>query len=92
MIFNHERHEMDKSDFCPIEISVKEWVAKTRNTGRPTMPIPMSISSAMEDAYVAAAWLRQVDMDGRLTKFLKPDMLPGEYHVAQVEGWILGVT
>jgi hypothetical protein len=22
---------------------------------------------------------------------LKPNMLPGEYHVARVEGWILGV-
>ena len=43
------------------------------------------------DAYVAAAWLRQVDTDGSLGKFLKPDMLPGEYPVAQVEGWILGV-
>lgn len=43
------------------------------------------------DAYVAAAWLRQVDTDGSLSKFLKPSMLPGEYHVARVEGWILGV-
>ena len=43
------------------------------------------------DAYVAAAWLRQVDLDGSLGRFLKPDMLPGEYHVARVEGWILGV-
>jgi hypothetical protein len=43
------------------------------------------------DAYVAAAWLRQVDMDGSLEKFLNPQMLPGEYGVAQIEGWILGV-
>ena len=43
------------------------------------------------DAYVAAAWLRQVDIDGSLARFLKPDMLPGEYPVAQIEGWILGV-
>ena len=43
------------------------------------------------DAYVAAAWLRQVDLDGNLSRFLKPDMLPGEYHVARIEGWILGV-
>jgi hypothetical protein len=43
------------------------------------------------DAYVAAAWLRQVDTEGSLGRFLKPDMLPGEYPVAQVEGWILGV-
>jgi hypothetical protein len=43
------------------------------------------------DAYAAAAWLRQVDTDGSFGKFLKPSMLPGEYHVARVEGWILGV-
>jgi hypothetical protein len=35
--------------------------------------------------------MRQVDMDGNLGRFLKPDMPPGEYPVAQVEGWILGV-
>ncbi len=43
------------------------------------------------DAYVAAAWLRQVDMDGSLGAFLRPRLLPGEYPVARVEGWILGV-
>lgn len=43
------------------------------------------------DAYVVAAWLRQVDMDGCLEKYLNPPMLPGEYGVAQIEGWILGV-
>ncbi|MBN2466690.1 MAG: hypothetical protein JXD19_00950 [Deltaproteobacteria bacterium] len=43
------------------------------------------------DACVATAWLRQVDMGGSLGKFPKPLMLPGEYHVARVEEWILGV-
>ena len=43
------------------------------------------------DAYVAAAWLRQMDMAGVLANFLTPQMLPREYAVAQVEGWILGV-
>ncbi len=43
------------------------------------------------DAYVTAAWLRQMDTGGCLVTFLKPSMLPGEYHVARVEGWILGV-
>ena len=43
------------------------------------------------DAYVAAAWLRQADLDGSLIKFLKPVLLPGEYTVAEVEGWILGI-
>jgi hypothetical protein len=40
---------------------------------------------------LAAAWLRQTDLDGRLDQFLKPSMTPVEYHVAQVEGWIPGV-
>jgi hypothetical protein len=44
-----------------------------------------------QDAYAAAAWLRQVDLDGSLGHFLKPPILPDEYGVAQIEGWILGV-
>jgi len=48
-------------------------------------------TSDQHDAYVTAAWLRQVDMDGSLGRYLTPSMLPGEYHVAMVEGWILGV-
>ena len=43
------------------------------------------------DAYAAALWLRQMDMDGGLGSFLKPQMLPREYSVTRVEGWILGV-
>jgi hypothetical protein len=44
-----------------------------------------------QDAYVAAAWLRQADLDGSLRKFLNPSLLPGERTLARVEGWILGV-
>lgn len=43
------------------------------------------------DAYVAAAWLRQIDLDGSLKRFLKPELLPAEYSAAKLEGWILGV-
>jgi hypothetical protein len=43
------------------------------------------------DAYVTAAWLRRADIDGSLWKFLKPTIQSGEYQVAQIEGWILGV-
>jgi hypothetical protein len=43
------------------------------------------------DACSAAAWLRKADQDGCLEGLWKPDLLPGEYHVAKVEGWILGV-
>jgi len=44
-----------------------------------------------QDAYAAAAWLRQADLEGNLNKFLKPSLLPGEYPVAEIEGWILGI-
>lgn len=43
------------------------------------------------DAYSVATWLRQVDLDGSLTKYLHPPLLPPERTIAQVEGWILGV-
>lgn len=65
-----------------VEVYPSLWSKSTPRAGR----IP-----GQHDAYVTAAWLRQVDMDGSLRKFLKPDMLPGEDPVAQVEGWILGV-
>lgn len=65
-----------------VEIYPSLWSKDTSREGR---------TPDQHDAYVAAAWLRQVDMDGSLKKFLKPNMLSGEYFVAQVEGWILGV-
>lgn len=43
------------------------------------------------DAYSAAAWLRQADLDGRLKGFLAPSLTPPERAVSGVEGWILGV-
>lgn len=48
-------------------------------------------TSDQQDAYAAAAWLRQADLDGSLRTFLNPSLLPGERMVARVEGWILGV-
>ena len=44
------------------------------------------------DAYSVSAWLRQVDLDGQLEKFLNPALTPPERAVAEVEGWILGVA
>ena len=44
------------------------------------------------DAYSIAAWLSGADRDGSLAAFLKPALTPAERTVAQVEGWILGVT
>lgn len=44
------------------------------------------------DAYSAAAWLRQADLDGRLAEFFNPALTPSQRAIAQVEGWILGVA
>lgn len=65
-----------------VEVNPSLWSKSTPREGR---------TPDQHDAYVAAAWLRQVDIDGSLGKCLKPDLLPGELHVAGVEGWILGV-
>ena len=43
------------------------------------------------DAFVIAAWLRQVDGDGSLAEFHQPSLPSGSRAVALVEGWILGV-
>lgn len=48
-------------------------------------------TSDQHDAYAAAAWLRQTDRNGDLTKFLNPSLSPGERAVARIERWILGV-
>jgi hypothetical protein len=44
-----------------------------------------------QNAYAVSAWLRQTDLAGELSKFLKPSLLPGELAVAEIEGWMLGV-
>ncbi len=44
------------------------------------------------DAYSAAAWLRQADLDGQLARFLNPELTGSQRTVAGVEGWILGVA
>ena len=43
-------------------------------------------------AYAVAAWLHHADGDGSLVRFFHPPLDPNEQSVAQVEGWILGVT
>jgi hypothetical protein len=44
------------------------------------------------DAFTIAARLSHADRDGTLDSFLKPDLMQLECTVAQIEGWILGVT
>jgi hypothetical protein len=44
------------------------------------------------DAYSVARWMKETDEAGRLGDYFQPQLLPGERNVAQVEGWILGVS
>jgi hypothetical protein len=43
-------------------------------------------------AYVVAAWLHRMDVGGALERFFEPPVKRQERTLAQVEGWILGVT
>ena len=45
-----------------------------------------------QDAFSIAAWLRQQDTEDGLSRFFMPDMTPKERKIADIEGWILGVT
>ena len=44
------------------------------------------------DAFSISAWLWEADRHGTLAASLRPDLTPPEAAVAQVEGWILGVS
>jgi hypothetical protein len=48
-------------------------------------------SADQHDAYSAAAWLRDADLDGSLGGFLNPSLAPHERDIARIEGWILGI-
>jgi len=49
-------------------------------------------TSDQHDAFSVAAWLSRADRDGSLAALLKPELTPSDRAVAEVEGWILGVT
>jgi hypothetical protein len=49
-------------------------------------------NSDQQDAYAAAEWLRQADLDGKLQRFFIPNLTAREKKVAEVEGWILGIA
>jgi len=44
------------------------------------------------DAYCIAEWMRQRDADGTLSEFFHPTLPDAERHIAELEGWILGVA
>ena len=49
------------------------------------------LTPAQQNAFTVASWLRDADMDGRLTAALCPALPPAVAATGQVEGWILGV-
>jgi len=44
------------------------------------------------DAYAIAAWMRTTDATGSLKQFFSPELERAEREIADVEGWILGVS
>lgn len=50
-----------------------------------------ALTGDQQDAYAAAAWLRQADLDGSLEAHLAPSLTAEERMFAEIEGWILGV-
>jgi hypothetical protein len=44
------------------------------------------------DAYSTAAWMREADRSGSLSRFAGPPLDEADRRAAQIEGWILGVT
>ncbi len=53
---------------------------------------PEGRTSDQHDAFCIAAWLSRADRDGMLAGCFKPHLSPAERAVAQVEGWILGIS
>lgn len=45
-----------------------------------------------QDAYATCRWLRETDSTKDLTKFFNIPLAPGERLIANIEGWILGVS
>jgi hypothetical protein len=66
-----------------VEVYPALWSRGFANEGR---------TGDQHDAFSIAAWLSSADRDGTLPTFLNPDLTPPERAVAQVEGWILGVS
>jgi hypothetical protein len=49
-------------------------------------------NSHQHDAYSICAWMRETDCDGSLAQFMSPRLSGDERKIAEIEGWILGVT
>jgi hypothetical protein len=53
-------------------------------------PAPSSMTEHEFDAFVIADTLRAADCDGRLARWLAPDLSPTVKERASIEGWIIG--
>jgi hypothetical protein len=49
-------------------------------------------TSDQHDAYCIALSLARADRDGRLLRYFMPELTPAERAIADVEGWILGLS
>ena len=65
------------------EVYPSLWRAALPSTGR---------TPDQHDAYIVAMWLQQAARSGALDHFLHPALRPEERVIAEIEGWILGVT
>jgi hypothetical protein len=52
---------------------------------------PTGLTGDQRDAYAAAAWMRQADLDGSLAEYFTPSLTDDERKQAEIEGWILGI-
>jgi len=44
------------------------------------------------DAYTAARWMRETDASSKLEAYFHPQLSPEDRSLAELEGWILGIT
>jgi hypothetical protein len=49
-------------------------------------------SADQHDAYAVARWLQEADQGGSLERYVAPPLSSTDQAVAEIEGWILGVT
>lgn len=53
---------------------------------------PLNMTPDQRDAYTICAWLQKKDRDGILKQYLNPTLDKDIQDIAQIEGWIMGVT
>jgi hypothetical protein len=53
---------------------------------------PEARNSHQHDAHCICAWMRESDSNGGLAEFMSPRLSQEDRKIAEIEGWILGVT